>query len=109
MVQVPLLAIANQEFQIVLEEQNCTIHFYQLGDYFYIDLYVDDATIIEGAIVQPKCGIVPSPSTFRGQLYIVDEQNTPAQSDPPNLEELGTRFNLYYLSADEVAEFGLRY
>lgn len=109
MLQIPISAIANQEFQIVLDDQNCTIHLYQLGDYFYLDLYVGDNTIIEGAIVQPKCGIVPSPTDFKGQLYIVDEQNTPAQPDLPNLEELGTRFNLYYLTADEVTEFELRY
>ena len=109
MLQIPISAIANQEFQIVLDDQNCTIHLYQLGDYFYLDLYVADATIIEGAIVQPKCGIVPGPTDFKGQLYIVDEQNTPAQPDLPNLEELGTRFNLYYLTADEVTEFELRY
>ncbi len=109
MVQIPLIAIANQEFQIILEEQECTIHLYQLGDYFYLDLYVGDDTIIEGAIVQPRCGIIPSPTNFKGQLYIVDEQNTPAQPDLPNLEELGTRFNLYYLTEDEVSDFGLRY
>lgn len=109
MVTVPLIATSNQELQIVLDEQNCTIHFYQLGDYFFLDLYIDDATVIEGAIVQPKCGIVPSPSIFKGQLYILDTLNPLERQDLPTVDDLGDRFELVYLTADECTDYELRF
>lgn len=109
MVTIPLVATPNQELQVVLDEQNCTIHLYQLGDYFYLDLYIDDTTVREGVIVQPKCGIIPSPSIFAGQLYILDTLNPSDSQDLPNVDDLGDRFELVYLSADEVEDYELRY
>lgn len=109
MVTIPLTAVPNQELQVVLEEQNCTIHLFQLGDYFYLDLYIDDTTVIEGAIVQPKCGIVPSPSIFQGQLYILDTLNPTEAQELPTVDELGDRFELVYLTADECDEYDLRF
>lgn len=109
MVTIPLIANPNQEFQVVLDEQNCTIHLFKLGDYFYLDLYIDDDTIVEGAIVQPKCGIVPSPTSFLGQLYILDTINPPDRQELPDVDELGDRFELIYLTADECEEYELRF
>ncbi len=109
MVTVPLIAINNQELQIVLDEQNCTIHLYQLGDYFYLDLYIDDDPVVMGAIVQPKCGIIQSPSIFRGQLYMIDNQNASDRQELPYVDGLGDRFEMVYVSSDECEEMELNF
>ena len=50
MLKIPLDAIPNQTFNITLNEQNCTIHLYQRGEYMYMDLAVDGNTIRQGMI-----------------------------------------------------------
>ena len=102
-------ALPNQDFQVILDEQNCSIHLYQKGDHMFLDLYVDDETIVEGAIVQPKIGIIQSPSKFKGQLYIVDTANPSDMSKQPVYSELGDRFELVYLTETECKELGLRF
>lgn len=101
--------LPNQDFQIILDEQNCLIHLYQKGDYMFLDLYIDDETIVEGAIVQPKTGIIQSPSKFKGQLYIIDVINPADMPKQPNYSELGDRFQLVYLSEAECKDLDLRY
>lgn len=102
-------ALPNQDFQIILDEQNCLIHLYQKGDYMFLDLYVDDETIVEGAIVQPKTGIIQSPSKFKGQLYIIDVINPSDIPKQPDYSELGDRFQLVYLTEAECKDLELRY
>lgn len=102
-------ALPNQEFQIILDDQICQIHLYQKGDYMFLDLYIDDEAIVEGAIVQPKTGIIQSPSMFKGQLYIVDVINPADMPKQPNYTELGDRFELVYLTETECKDLGLRF
>ena len=75
----------------------------------FLDLYIDDEAIVEGAIVQPKTGIIQSPSKFKGQLYIVDVINPADMPKQPNYTELGDRFELVYLTETECKDLGLRF
>lgn len=50
MKKIPLQAIPNQRFNVVLNDQNCTIHLYQKGNYMYMDFTADGAEIRTGAI-----------------------------------------------------------
>ena len=47
---IPLQAIPNQRFNIVLNDQNCTLHLYQRRDYMFLDLSVDNVVIRQGMI-----------------------------------------------------------
>lgn len=71
---IPLQQIPNQEFNIVLNGQNCTIHLYQKGDYMYLDLTCD-GTIGEGqeVICLTAMDLVQYPTPyFSGTLFFAD-------------------------------------
>ena len=66
---------------------------------FYIDLYVDDAAIMQGVLCLNCIYLVRYKYLgFKGDLIFVD---TKGDSDPV-YDEIGTRFKLYYASSDEV-------
>ena len=50
MIQIPLEQIPNQEFEIILNNQDCTIHLFLRGDYLYLDLMLDNESVFYGAI-----------------------------------------------------------
>lgn len=65
-----------------------------------MDLYVDDSPVMQGVICL-NCNFMVRYSYlgFSGDLVFVDSSGT----DDPSYDELGTRFRLYYLTADDLA------
>lgn len=105
-VEVPLIATPNQELAIELNEQDCTIQVRQLGDYLYLTLWVDSTLIVENAICMPIEPIVQgSVSGFTGNLMIVDTSSDSTHQSLPTYEQLGDRYRLVYLTAEEVAQY----
>lgn len=109
MIKIPLSPLPNQEFMIVLGKHNCTINLYQRGDHMYLDLFVANQAIEQGALVRPKASLITvSTALFTGQLRIIDKERDPLEQEEPNYLGLGSRFELYYLSDKEVKEIGLK-
>ena len=106
MVQIPLEAHVNQQFMVVLDEQDCTIALYQRGRRMYCDLTVGSEAVCNGAIILGGVGIVRvAQNVFSGQLYMVDSLSGDGKKQhAPQWEELGSRYLLFYATADEQEE-----
>ena len=104
MLTMPVEATPNQQFQVVLDDQNCTIALYQRGKRMYLDLYVDDTAICQGMICLPTVGVPRNSRDFSGKIFVVDTLSTPSRQEAPQWEGLGSRWNLVFLTADEVEE-----
>lgn len=106
MLHLSLEAVPNQEFQVVLDDQNCTIALYQRGKRMYLDLYVDDAAVCRGAVCLPGVGVPRTSNKFSGRLFMIDALSAPDRQEPPQWEGLGSRWRLYYLTAEDAAVTG---
>lgn len=105
MIEVDLIEQPNQELNIVLDDQNCTIQVRQMGDYCYMTLTVDDETIVENAIMMPLQLVIQSnPQNFSGNFMIIDSQGTATTQENPIYSGFGDRYKLYYLTASEISE-----
>lgn len=106
-IQIPLSALPNQELLIVLGEQRCTLHVFDRGGRLYLDLYCDYNPVQLGAICLPFCPIITATGRgFIGQLRIIDKLTKPQAQAIPYYQGLGSRFFMYYLSAQEEAQIG---
>ncbi len=103
---IPLSAIPAETFQIVLDDQQCRITLYQRGRRMYLDLDVDNEPVCRGAICQNRASIVQSPTRlFRGSLHFWDTLG----DEPPQYDQLCTRFLLLYVSANETLPDELKF
>lgn len=104
MIICPLNATPNQEFNIVLNEQNCTIQLRQLDKHIYFSLWLDSDLIIENAICLPAQWILQyAREKFSGNFLMLDTGSGDQPQSEANYSGLGDRYQLIYLSADEVA------
>ena len=104
MEQIPLDQIPNQEFNVTLNDQDCTLHLYQSGRRMYLDLSADGETIRQGCICTCRAPILGTSTTFEGNLYFVDTLSTSDTQEPPQYSGLNDRWILIYLDADEFEE-----
>ncbi len=96
---IPIQAIPNQQFQVVLDGQNCVIHLYQKGKFMYFDLTCNGTKIRDGAICLSSVDLVQYPTPyFSGVLFFTDNTD---HDQPPYYAELGKR---YFLCFDDGAE-----
>lgn len=99
MLIIPTLPVPAQEFSVSLNNQPCQMRLYQLRTGLYIDLFVNDELIIGGVICQNLNRIVRSLYLgFQGDLMFIDSEG----SGDPEYTGLGSRYNLAYLTAEEV-------
>ena len=91
MQEIPIRALPRQEFNVLLDDQQCTILLYQRGLYMYMDLTVN--------------GELVTATKFKGSLHFADSLGT----DPPQYAELNTRFFLLYLSENEEKPEWMKY
>ena len=91
---VPVQAIPNQRFQVVLGGQNCIIRLFQRGNYMYMDLTCNATPIRKGAICLSSVNLVNYPTPyFSGTLFFTDNSN---HDHEPHYSELGKRYFLCY-------------
>lgn len=100
---VPLNALPSQTENITLNGQICQINVYQKFYGIFVDLYVDNLLIIGGVIGQNLNRIVRYTYLgFSGDLCFYDTQG----NDDPYYIGLGDRWQLIYLTPDDLATFG---
>lgn len=100
MQEISLQPSKSQQVNVLLGAQNCSIKLHQRSTGFYMDLYIGDKAIAQGVICLNCNYMVRYPYLgFSGDLVFVDTKGT----DDPAYDEIGTRFKLYYLTADEIA------
>lgn len=105
MVEVPLINQPNQELNIVLNEQNCTIQIKQLGDYVYLSLWLDDTLIRDSAICLVGQFIIQGTKTaFNGNFTFIDSTSPANDQSQPDYNQFADRFKLLYLTDSEVEE-----
>lgn len=90
----------SQKVTVTLNGQSCQLKLHQRSDGFYIDLYINGEAKMQGVLCE-NCNFLVRYSYlgFSGDLVFVDTQGT---SDP-EWNGIGTRYRLYYLTADEIA------
>lgn len=99
MVVIPILAVANQTVDVVLNSQSCTINIYQKGEHLFLDLLVGGAAVLLGQVCRDRCRIVRlAYLEFKGDLLFVDTQGF----DDPAYSGLGERWELVYLLPSEL-------
>lgn len=101
MITIPLQPIPAQAFDITLNGQPCRIVLYQKGGYFYMDLTVNNAVVVQGRMVLNNVWIVRYAYLgLAGDLFMYDTMGT---NDGPTYDLLGSRYRLYYATPDEIA------
>lgn len=91
--KIPLTQEPSQEFQITLDDQNCTISVYQKDDNVYMDLYVGETPIFLGVSCLDRVGIKSSEyMDFKGQLWFEDLNG----SKNPIYSGFNTQYILFY-------------
>lgn len=103
MLELPVSAFPNQNFQVILNNQNCTINLYQRKESLYMDLFVGDKEIGRGMICLPTVSIPMFNTNFIGKIFVVDEWSEPKFQEPPKWNGLGDRWKFYYLDENDLA------
>lgn len=101
MITIPLQPIPAQAFNVSLDGQPCRIALYQKDDYFYMDVTVNNVTVVQGRMVLNGVWIVRYAYLgLAGDLFMADTMST---NDSPTYDGLGARYRLYYATAAEIA------
>ena len=104
MIEIPLIQQPNQELNIVLNDQSCTIQIKQLGDYVYLSLWLDDTLIRESAICMIGVFILQGAKTaFNGNFVFIDDTSPANDQSQPDYKQFDDRFKLYYVTDDEIS------
>lgn len=94
---IPVIATPNQTLTSQLAGQACRVNLYQKTTGLYVDLFVNNAPIVQGVIALNGVRIVRDAYRgFSGDLAVCDT----AGSQDPSYEGLGNRFQLVYYSVD---------
>jgi hypothetical protein len=98
---IPIQPVPAQTVLTVLSNQNCQINIYQRNKSLYVDLNSNGTDMCIGclalnAVPLDACN---SYDGFQGNLYLIDTQG----SEDPQYTGLGARWQLVYLTVDEVA------
>lgn len=95
MLIVPISAIPAQRFQVVLNNQNCTITIKKRGEHCYFSLVANGYDIADNVICLSGNSLVPYNTThFVGTLFFIDKNG---YYDTPRYEQFNTRFKLCYV------------
>lgn len=99
MMLIPIQALPNQNLQVQLANQPCTIELIQTAYGLICNLYISSTLIIGGVLCENLNRIVRSLYLgFIGDLVFNDTQGT---SDP-DYTGLGMRYQLIYLEASDL-------
>ena len=97
---IPLQAVPNQKFQVVLADQSCQIEINQTDYGLFTTLWLGDDLVIAGVLSLNATRIVRSAYLgFVGDLAFQDLDG----SENPIYTGLGTRFVLNYLEESDLS------
>lgn len=98
---IPLQPVPSQVVTTTLANQNCRIELRQMATGLYMNLYVNDGLIIGGVLCENLNRIVRNAYLgFDGDFAFIDNEG----SENPYYSGLGTRWQLGYLPAAEIAD-----
>jgi hypothetical protein len=96
---IPIKDVPSQTLNVQLAGQSCRLLIYQRAPGLFMDVYVSDALIIAGVLCENLNRIVRDVYLgFIGDLAWLDNDG----ADNPEVGGLGGRFQLCYLTPDEV-------
>lgn len=103
MLRLSISAEKTQQFTVSLDGVSTTIKLHQRTSGLFIDMYVGDKQILSGVRCMNATKIIRykylhALSGIAGELFFADSLGI----NDPEYSELGTRYKLYYLTADEV-------
>lgn len=98
-INVPIEAVANQEFTIVLEGARYNLSIKQATGCMEMDIIRDDVVILTG--IRPVAGspVIPYKYLERGNFLFLTEND-----DLPWWEKFGATQSLLYLTIDEMEQ-----
>ncbi|MCU5775129.1 hypothetical protein N5923_23275 [Erwiniaceae bacterium BAC15a-03b] len=89
-----------QEVSITLDGQAITLRIVQRSTGLYMDIGIDNLWIAQGVLCLNCNKIIRYPYLkFNGELFFADTKG----SLDPVYDELGSRFKLFYATAEEMA------
>lgn len=100
MLQIPTQPVPSQQLQAVLGNQNCQIAIYQKPCGMFVDINSNGVDVSSGILARNAVPLCPfNYNGFVGNLIILDTQG----ASDPTYSGLGSRFQLVYLTAAELA------
>jgi hypothetical protein len=100
MQNISLKPLKAQEVSVTLGGQSVTLRIVQRSTGLFMDVGVDNTWIAQGVLCLNCNKIVRYPYLkFEGELFFADTKG----SDDPVYDELGTRYKLFYATAEEMA------
>lgn len=100
MQNISLKPLKAQEVSVNLAGQSTTLRIVQRSTGMFIDIGVGNRWIAQGVLCLNCNKLVRYPHLkFQGELFFADTKG----SLDPVYDELGTRFKLFYATADEMA------
>jgi hypothetical protein len=99
MLSIPLTSVPSQTLNAVLGGQNCTLNVYTLSTGLFIDVIVNGAPILSGALCLNQVRVIRDKYLgFIGDLAFFDTQGV----NDPDYTGLGGRYVLLYLEASDL-------
>ncbi|MBF0858159.1 hypothetical protein HKD24_02895 [Gluconobacter sp. LMG 31484] len=93
-VQIPLAATASQTLNVILNQQLVRLDVYQRSTGLYMNVWINDAQVVAGAICQNLNPVVHADYLgLGGDFMFVDTQG----SDDPAYDGLGARYVLTFV------------
>lgn len=101
MLIVPLKSVPAQQLSILLNGQSCQIKVYQKFFGVFVDLYINNTTLIIGGVIGQNLNMIVRSLYlgFVGDIAFYDTQGT----DDPDWTGLGSRFLLIYYTPADLA------
>lgn len=100
MQNISLKPLKAQEVSVTLGGQAVTLRIVQRSTGLFMDVGVGNVWIAQGVLCLNCNKIVRYPYLkFQGELFFADTKG----SDDPVYDELGTRYKLFYATAEEMA------
>ena len=100
MQNISIKPLKAQEVSVNLAGQSVTLRIVQRSTGLFMDIGVDNLWIAQGVLCLNCNKIVRYPYLkFSGELFFADTKG----SLDPVYDELGTRFKLFYATAEEIA------
>lgn len=104
--KIPLQQTPSQKVRVKLDGQNCTMRIYYRFGATYMDLYVGNTLIEQGAVCRNRAGVIKvATSSFTGSLHFLDLLG---DSDP-DYKLFNDRYILLFVPVGEILPEGLRY
>lgn len=101
---IPLEKIASQDFNLVLDGNNCNIKFSCCNGYTYNWLTVNDIVINAGVMCHCNVKINQyKPKIFRGSLFFINQSQDGTE---PYFMDFNEKFKLLFLTAEQTLAMG---